>query len=335
MARLDFANARARARLATLVAPRTLRDLLARATLASRLELVRALPAGVEVPSEPAAAPLASVERGLREGLQREALALVDDAEGRRPRRLLLAWLALDEGALVKAVLRGVARGAAIDRTLAAAPPVPGLPDEVVRLAASASSVEDGIEVLAAAGSEIAAAVKEVLPRVREEGLLPAEVAADRAAFARAFAACRRAGEDGAVLARHLADRADARNAATLLALAGAVPTAEPWVPGGRRWDDAVLSALARGGIDAARAAVARAFAVRPSALLAPWTADRALERACAAALAREARALPLSIAVPLAYLVARREEIRRLALALRGTELGLPPEELLDLVGA
>lgn len=335
MARLDFANARARARLAGLAAPRTLRDLLARPTLASRLELVRALPAGAEVPGEPASVPLASVERGLREGLRREALALVEDAEGKRARRLLLAWLDLDEAAAVKVILRGVARGSAIDRTLAAAPPVPGLPEEAVRLAASASSVEGAVDALAAAGSALAAPVREALPRLQDEGLLPLEVAADRAAFARAFAACRHGGEDGAVLARHLADRADARNAATLLALAGAVPTSDPWVPGGRRWDGPALSALAKAGVDAARAAVARAFGLRPAALLLPWTADRALERACSASLAREARARPLSIAVTLAYLVARREEIRRLALALRGAELGLPPEEMLDLVEA
>lgn len=335
MARLDFANARARARLAGLVEPRTLRDLLARPTLAARLELVRARPAGAAVPPEPAAAALASVERGLREGLRREALHLVDDAEGKRARRLLLAWLDLEEASLVKAILRGVARGSAIDRTVAAAPPVPGLSDDAVRRAASSSSVEAAVDTLAAAGSALAAPVREALPRLREEGLLPLELAADRAAFARAFTACRRGGEDGAVVARHLADRADARNAATLLALGGAPPAVDPWVPGGRRWDDAALSSLARAGLDAARAAIARGFPMPPAALLRPWTADRALERACSAALAREARARPLSIAVPLAYLAARREEIRRLALALRGTELGLPPEELLDLVEA
>ena len=335
MARLDFANARARARLAGLAAPRTLRDLLARPTLAARVELVRGLRAGTLVPAEPAAPPLAAVERALREGLRREALGLVADAEGRRARRLLRAWLALDEAAAVKAILRGVARGATIDRTLAAAPPVPGLPEEAIRSAAAASSVEEAVDALAAAGSALAAPVREALPRLREEGLLPLEVAADRAAFARASSACRRAGEDGAVLARHVADRADARNAATLLALAGAAPAAEPWVPQGRRWSEAALSALARAGLDAARAAVARGFALRPEALLRPWAADRALDRACAAVLAREARTRPLSIAVPLAYLVGRREEIRRVALALRGTELGLPAEEMLELVEA
>ncbi len=335
MARLDYANARARARRSRLAGARTLRDLLARPTLPARLELVRALPAGAAVPAEPGLDPLGAVESGLREGLRREALALVEDAEGRRPRRLLVAWLALDEAATVKAVLRGVARGAALDRTLAAAPPVPGLPEEALRLAAAASSLEGAVEALAAAGSGLAAALSEALPRVQEEGLLPLEIAADRAALARAAAACRRGGEDGAILARHVADRADARNAMTLLALAGAPPAAEPWVPGGRRWDDAALATLARAGLEVARAAVARAFGLAAGALASPWSADRALESACAAALAREARARPLSLAVTLAYLAARREEIRRLALALRGADLGLPPEELLELVEA
>jgi V/A-type H+-transporting ATPase subunit C len=339
VARLDFANARTRARSSRLAGARALRELLARPSLPARLELVRALPAGAAVPAEPGADPVAAAERGLRDGLRREALALVEAAEGRRPRRLLLAFLALDEATAVKAVLRGVARGAALDRTLAAAPPVPALPDEALRVAAASSSLEGALEALAAAGSPVAAAAREALPRVAEEGLLPLELAADRAALARAAAACRRGGEDGAVLARHVADRADARNAATLLALAGARPAVEPWVPGGRRWDEPALALLAGAGphppLEAARAAVARAFGLAAGDLATPWAADRALARACATALAREARARPLSLAVPLAYLAARREEVRRLALALRGAELGLPAEELLDLVEA
>jgi V/A-type H+-transporting ATPase subunit C len=335
VARLDFANARARARASRLAGAHALRELLARPSLAGRLELVRTLPAGAAIQAEPGAEPLATVERGLREGLRREALALARAVEGRRPRRLLLAFLALDEAAAVKAVLRGVARGAALDRTLAAAPPAPGLPEEALRLAAASSSLDGAVEALAAAGSPVAAAAREALPRVAEEGLLPLELAADRAALARAAAACRHAGEDGAVLARHVADRADARNAETLLALAGARPTIEPWIPGGRRWDGVALATLAGAGAEAARAAVARGFGLDAPDLATPWAADRALARACTAALAREARARPLSLAVPLAYLAARREEIRRLALALRGAELGLPPDELLDLVEA
>lgn len=336
MARLDFANARLGARRARLTAAATLRELLARPSLDARLELVRDLPLGARAAAG-GVDPIATVERALREALQREGLALLEDAEDRRVRALLTAYLALDEAAAVKAVLRGAAQGAAIDRTLAAAPPVPGLDEEGLRFAAAASSLEGAVDALVAAGSELAAALREPLSQSESgrEGLLPLELAVDRAAHARAASACRGRGEDAAVLRAHLADLADARNAATLLALAGAAPASSPWVPSGRRWSEAALDALARAGPVAARAAIAEGFPGTATALEHPWAADRALERACVAALRREARARPHSIAVPLAYLACRREEIRRVALVLRGAELALPGDELLELVEA
>jgi len=334
MARLDQANARIGARRARLAGVHALRELLARPSLESRLELLRALPAGAGVPREPAEDPLAGAERALRARLRGEARELLGRVEGRRPRALLAAWLALDEAAEVKAVLRGVAAGAAFDRTLAGFPAATALPAEALRLAAAASSVEAAVAALRDGGSGIAAAVAEALPGA-EPGLLPLEIAADRAAIARAAHACRGAREDARILARHVADLADARNAATLLALDGAAPAAPPWVPGGKRWDEAALDALARAGREPARAAVARAFPVRPEELAEPAAAECALARACTAALAREARLRPLSLAVPLAYLAARRDEVRRLALALRGAALELPAEALLDLLEA
>jgi V/A-type H+-transporting ATPase subunit C len=333
MARLDFANARIGGRRSRLAGARALSELLAHPSPDARLELARALPAAFAVPAERGDDPLGTVERGLRAGLRREALALLGDAEGRRPRALLAAFLALEEAAEVKAVLRGVATGAPLDRTLAAVDGGSGFAGAPLSAAAVASSLEGAIAALGRAGSPLAPALVEALPRAAEEGLLPLELAADRAALLRAMFACRGGGEDRAVLARHLSDLADARNATTLLALDGAVPAVPPWVPGGRRWDGAALEALARAGREAARAALAHAFALPSSALATPWSAERALERACSAALAREARARPLSIAVPLAYLAARREEIRRIALALRGAALGVPADELLDLV--
>jgi V/A-type H+-transporting ATPase subunit C len=335
VARLDFANTRLAARRARLAGPAELRVLLARPSLDARIAQLRTLAVGASLPEDVGPEPLAAIERALRAALRAETLAILDDAEGGRARRLLRAYVSLDEAEAVKAVLRGVARGAGIDRTVAAAPPVPGLSEETLRLAAGASSLEAAIDALAAAGSAVSGAVRVALPGAAARGLLSLEIAADRAALRRALAACRRGGEDGAVLARHVADRADARNAATLLALAGVVPDPAPWVPGGRRWDEARLTALARAGAAAAREAVARGFPGVDGGRASPWQADRALERALVAPLRREARRRPLSIAVPLAYLAARREEVRRVALLLRATELELPGEEILDLVEA
>jgi V/A-type H+-transporting ATPase subunit C len=337
VARLDFANSRLGARRARLAGEGAMRELLARPSLEARLELLRGLPLGAALPAVAGAPapPLGEVERALREALRHEALALVDDAEGERPRALLRAYLQADEGEVVKAVLRGVARGAGIDETLAAAPPVPGIPEAGLRRAAAAGSVEAALEALAATGSAVAADVRGAGPERTGESLLPLEICADRAALGRARAACRRGGEDGAVLARHLADRADVRNASTLLLSAGASPVASPWVPGGRRFAEDALDALARAGAEQARAAVEEGFPGVGRALARPWTAERALERAVLANLRREARQRPLSLAVPLAYLAARRDEVRRVALVLRGAALELPGEEILDLVEA
>jgi V/A-type H+-transporting ATPase subunit C len=336
VARLDFANARLGARRARLAGPAELRALLSRPTLDARIALLRTLPVGASLPEEIGADPVAAVERALRAALRAETLAVLDRAEGRRARDLLGAFASLDEAEAVKAVLRGVARGAPIDRTVAAAPAVPALPAEALGRAAAAPSPAAALEALSAGGSGLATSVREALAGAGAHPLLRLEIAADAAAIRRALAACRRRGEDGAVLARHLADRADARNAATLLLLAGTAPDPGPWIPGGRRWDEDALTALARAGLAAARAAVSRAFAgVEESALAPPWQADRTLERALVAALRREARRRPLSIAVPLAYLAARREEVRRVALLLRGTILELPGDEILDLVEA
>lgn len=336
MSRLDVTNARIGARRARLLDRAALHELLVRPTTEARVERLRALPLGAALPAAPSGGDLLGhVEQALRTALALEAVRLVAAAEGARARRLLEAWLALGEAEAVKAVLRGVAAGAAIDRTVAAAPPVPGLPAAALRFAAAAASLEAAVDALGSVGCGLATALREALPGDPEAGLLPLEIAADGAALGRARQACRGSGEDGRVLARHLEDLADARNAATLLVLAGAIPRPAPWVDGGRRWDAARLDRLARAGADGARDAVADGFGVPRAALDTAWSAERALEAAAVRSLRLEARRRPLSIAVPLAYLAARREELRRVSLVLRGAALGVAADELLQLVEA
>jgi V/A-type H+-transporting ATPase subunit C len=337
MPRLDFANARIAARRAGLLGPEALRLLLARPSLEARLEMLRSAPAGASLPRSPAAGggALAALEAALRAEAQREALALLADVEGARARALLSAFLALDEAAAVKAVMRGVLRGAPPEETLAAAPPLSGVTERALRAAAAATTVASALEVLEAAGSTLAAPIREALPGLVRHGLLPLELAADRASFARALAAARGPGEDAGLLSRHLADRVDARNARTLLAQAGATAERGAFIPGGRRWPDAELRRLAGARAEVVHGALREAFPEIASAPARPGSTDLALERALLAPLRREARRRPLSIAVPLAYLAERRAEVRRVALVLRGAELGLPGDEILDLVEA
>lgn len=337
MARLDYANARIGARRGRLLGPAGLRALLARQTSEAMLDGLRAAPIGACLPGALGAGDeaLAAVEAALRADARAEALGVLADAEGTRARALLSAFLGLEEAAAVKAVLRGVARGAPIDLTVAAAPAVPALPDAVLRAAAASSTLEAAVAALEAAGSRLAPAVREALGAFAQHGLLGLELAADRAAFARAGAAARGRSEDARLLSRHLADRVDARNAATLLALSGTAPAAEWYVPGGRRLGAEEFRRLAGAPAPAVHAAVAAAFPGSAARLARPWSAELALEAALLAPLRREARLRPLSLAVPLAYLLARRAEVRRVALVLRGAALGLPGDELLELAEA
>lgn len=334
MARLDRLNGRIGARRARLLDLAAFRAVLAAATTEARLERLRESAAGEALPADlgAGAAALARAEAALRAAQREEALRLLEQVEGRRARGLLRAFLGLEEAEAVKAVLRGVAHGAPIDATLAAAPPAPDLPD-AVRAAAATPHLAAALDALAAAGSAVAAAAREAL----EGGstLAALELAADRAAHARARSACRRAGEDGRILARHLGDRVDARNAATLLALEGAAPSSGCWLAGGTRFDEAALAALAAEEPSAARRALEAAFTLSPGALATPWGAAVALEGALLAPLRREARQRPLSLAVPLRHLLERRLEVRRAALLLRASAVGLPGEEILDLVEA
>lgn len=335
MARLDYANARLGARRAQLLGVGALRAVLSRPSLEERLELLKRMRLGAGLSDAQGPDPLAAAEVALREEWRSEAAMVLADAEGERPRALLRAFLGLDDAAAAKAVLRAAARGRGADRALAAAPATTCLDETAVRLAAAAPNVPEAIERLATAAPDVAAALRAALPASAPGDLLALELAVDRAVTRRARAAAAGRGEDASVLRRHVEDRIDARNAATLLELAGAPPVhGDPFLEGGRRLRAPEFRRLAGAPAAEVRGAIARVFpGIDPRALETPWGADAELERAWIAPLRRDARALPLTIAVPLAYLAERRAEIRRVALLLRGAELGLAADELLDLV--
>lgn len=317
MARLDRVNARLAARRASRPGPAGLAALWAQPGLASRLAWLRASPAGAALGGAETAG---EAQAALAARADRERRALLAEVEGARPRRLLRALLALDEAEVVKAVARGVARGAAAEEVIAACPGEADLPAGAIRRAAAAADVAAALAALAAEGSAIARAAAAALPPDARLGLLALELAADRAALARAGAACGR-GEDAAVLRRHLEDRVDARNAGTLLALAGAAPVADPWLDGGRRLPPPALARAAAEGPAAAWAAAARAFPALGPARRPPWEVEEVLEGAVLRELRRAARRHPLSLAVALRHLAEERAERRAIAVALRAAE--------------
>jgi len=335
MARLDFINAWVGARRSRLLGPEGLRELLLRPVLAAQMEVLQrarllAAPAGDREGEQ-----LPAVEATLRAEVRADEVRLLRAAEGRRPRRLLSAALGLQESQGLKVLLRGIVHAAPPERIASLAPPTHAFPEARLRELAEAPSPEALAERLAGAGSPFAPPLRTALAERARAGLLPAEVALDRAAFGRVERACRGAGEDAAALRAWLADRADIRNAATLLALGGATPSRDLFLPGGRGLGGEVYARLARAEPEPRRRAIAALVACPPERLAEPSLAERQLERWGARRLHVEARRRPLSLAVPLAWLEARREEVRRVAIVLRGTALGLSGEAILEMVEA
>jgi V/A-type H+-transporting ATPase subunit C len=335
MARLDRVNARVGALRSRLVGADVLRELLVRPSLEARIDLLVRSGRLAAPPTERGAPLLDAVEATLRDGLRRDEARLLREVEGERSRGLLAAALGLREGQLVKVLLRGTAFGAPPDRLVALAPPTAWIPEGRLRELAESTSPEALAEKLARDGSPFAAPLRAALVERDRAGLLPAEVAIDRVAFGRVAESARGRGEDAAALADWLAARADARNALTLLALGANVPSRDLFVPGGRRIGAEAYARLARAGVEARRRAAAALVPCAPERLSEPAAAERLLEGAATRRLRLAARRAPLSLAVPLAWIEARREEIHRIAVVLRGAALGLPGDAILDLVEA
>lgn len=334
MARLDQINARVGALRSRLIGPAELRELLIRPTQEARLELLLRSDRLAALPAERDGEPLAAAEAMLREKLRFDAARLLRDVEGARPRRLLSAALGLEDRQALKVILRGTAAGDAPERLQALARASTGLPVRLLGELVRSTSPEALADRLAAVQSPFAAPLRAALRERDRLGLLPAEVAIDRVAFSRVADAVER-GEDGARLRDWLATLADVRNATTLLAMGGAAPARDFFVPGGQRIGAGAFFRLAGASLDARRAAVAALVPCPPERLLEPSLAERLLERSAIRRLTLAARRAPLSLAVPLAWIEARREEIRRIALVLRAAAMGLPGDLILELAEA
>lgn len=333
--RLDHVNARVGGRRSRLAGAGELRELLIRPTLAARVELLVRAGRLPPPPPEREGPGLAAVEASLRAALRADEERLLREVEGARPRRLLAAAFGLQEAQALKVLLRGTAFGAPAERLMALAPVTGRLPEARLRALAASASPEELIARLAAEGSPYAEPLRVPVAERDREGLLPAEVALDRVAYGGVAAAAKGRGEDAACLRDWLAGRADLRNALTLVAMGAAVPSGDLFLPGGRRLGRESFSRLARGTVEARRGAAAALVPCAPERMGDATVAERLLERAAARALTRAARRAPLSLAVPLAWIEARREEVRRIAVLLRGAALGIPGDTLLDLVEA
>lgn len=340
----DYANGRVHAMRSRLLGRAGIAALVAQPRLEGRLELLaRTDYAAAGARADAGAGRLAAVERGLRARLT-EDLARIDRfLAGERVRALFRALLTFEDGWTIKTILRGVAAGEAPDRLFLLLAPTPELDQPALQELVRQRDVKAVIDLLATWRSPYARPLGRGLAAyLSRRDLLYLEVALDRFLFEQALAAASRDGEDGRMLGTFVATQVDLVNAATLLKLAGQGEAEEFFIEGGRvlgwhrfreygRLDrPALRDALARSGglLDVA--------GLRTRAALDdPAAADQLLQRALGESMRREAARNPLSVAVPVSFVLDRWAEIQRIRLVLRGTEFGLPPAELLELVEA
>jgi V/A-type H+-transporting ATPase subunit C len=132
----------------------------------------------------------------------------------------------------------------------------------------------------------------------------------------------------------------DLANTGVLLKRTDGAPSAELFIPGGRlvtlkRFQQ--LATLREGELRDALARLGRLhLELRLGAAgerADPFVVDQMLQRVLRQEMQRAARVHPLSLAVPLCFVLERRAEVQRIRLVLRGAEFGLPGDELLALV--
>lgn len=329
------AIARVRGLHGHLLGRRGVTELAAQPSLAARIELLRR--AGLVTG---AALTLRQVERELRAGVARD-LARVDRwLAGDRSGPLVRAIVAFTDAWSLKTVLRGVERNEPAARLRALLAPTVELGEGELAELAAQRGARQVINLLASWRSPYAEPLLAAAAASGGTIDLPAlELALDRFVHARALRlARRRLGTDGAVARKLLAIAADLANAATLLALAGRANLEELFLDGGQalsRERFAKLARMTRAEVHDAirgdrRLALEAAFT---DGVLEPFRLQRLVALRPLRPLRRVAREHPLSIAVPLLYVLELLDELRAVRLILEAGELGLPAHELVELV--
>jgi V/A-type H+-transporting ATPase subunit C len=317
-------------------------ELLAQPDLVARLDYLKTTDYGEAVATHVAreSDALRGAEQGLRKRLVDDVLRIDRYLGGERGRSLLQAILAFEDGWSLKTILRGIIRGEPPERIFPLLAPTPRLDDRALRELVGQREVKCVVDLLATWKSPYAPSLIDAFRKYRthQEAFL-LEVALDRFLFAHAVEAARRDGEDGRILLGFLETQIDLANAGTLLKLAGGA-RGEFFIPGGRLMGPKRFRRLSALGEPELRAALIQEGRIHLDARLitmgehgSAFTVDQMLRQSLEAAMHREAMVHPLSLAVPLAFVLARQAEVRRIRLVLRGAEFGLPADQLLALM--
>jgi hypothetical protein len=331
-----FALARLGGARARLLPPDGLRALLAADEAPARRDALQ----GTLWEGAAEAGTLADADAAVADTAAREARHALRDL-GPGPRRLAEAFLLPDDARALRGALRAQGGGAADGPPMLE--PTPRLDRARLREIAACPDGGAAAARLEAWGSPLAPALRESGPDLRKPGArAAAEVALDRTAARALGRAARGAGADRAALRALTSARADLAAAAEVLALsAGGAPPAAPVEAGERLSRDGALLAcrLPPDALPGALAAALRDLLGEPTRaaelLARPGLADHLLGAALVRYARRLARAAPLSVAVPCAWLVEVAEQARRVRLALAATAGTFPAAALVDLLEA
>jgi V/A-type H+/Na+-transporting ATPase subunit C len=343
MAHCDYANARVRAMRGRLLGPKGITELLAQPDLAARLDYLKKTDYGEAVAAhlmrEPDA--LSGAERGLRRRLIDDLLQIDRFLRGDRVRSLFRAVLALEDGWNIKTVLRGITQGEPPERTFPLLAPTPELDDPALEEMVRQKDAKAVVDLLATWNSPYAATLTQAFAGYApHQELFLLEVALDQFLYAQALDAARGDGEDGRILTRFLETQIDVANTGTLLKRADGGRCDDLFIRGGlfmtlKRFQEFALlrernlreAMVGLGGLHLdPRLATMEERAD-------PFTVDQILHQVLREAMQREARVNPLSLAVPLSFVLERRAEVQRIRLVLRGAEFGVPGDELVALL--
>ncbi|MGE3842144.1 MAG: V-type ATPase subunit [Vicinamibacterales bacterium] len=339
MGRCDYANARVRAMKGRLLGGSGIAELLAQPGLAARLEYLNASAYGTWIARYQAGEQdlLRGAERGLAACAADDIVRIDRFLQGGTAQSVFRAVLALEEGWTLKTLIRSIAHGVPSERILTLIAPTPEFDDSSLRELARQSDVRSLVDLLITWRSPFALPLSTALRRATTDfELFAVEIALDRFLFARALESARRGREDRAWLCAFLERQIDLGNAATLLKRQGVACGEDLFIPGGRLLSLRRFQQFSLLHPRELRIALAKDMSLRLDAGLTatvsgadPVRVDQILQKALRDGIREQARINPLSLAVPLSFVLERRAEIQRIRLALRGTEFGLPAQEL------
>ncbi len=334
----DYANARLAGMRSRLLGTPRILDLLAQPHLAARIEVLKHSDYGVTLAQELTRGdPMRDTERALSRRFAGDVRATLHFLAGDRHEPVLRSVLGILDAWALKAVLRGVAVRAPVDDLVSLVAPTPSFDLAALVELCRQRDVKAVVDLLATWMSPLWPPLARAWPDYsRRHDLGALELALDRAVFARALAATKGAGRHRRLLRSVIATQIDLVNAATLLKLAGHGEEPALFIVGGAALTAVRWHALARLAEPRLRAAL---FALAPLRRLAPagdpsklsaLDLEQLLARALRESVTRLARVEPLSLLVPLAFVLNRQAEIQHIRLALRGAALGVPAADLL-----